>query len=290
MHLRRLVVSAVFLAVALTLRVFFSFYIPLFGEAGMRIGVHSIFSIMPAVLFGPLFGGITSGLSDVLGFMLRPSGTYLPLMTVIAVGGGVVRGALWLFLRKRDARKLRIVVGVFAISMIIFGAANWLMLRLSGVGAGFYCDLGGCEVGDTSDMYFIARWLVERTMAVSDPTAMLTSMITVVTIGPIGAGFFGLLLLILDLILSEKLSKEHYEHGSIMPLLLAMLIGAWFVNTLNTIVLREMMIVSWQLLPFAVVWLPRIIEATISTTVYTYFVAFLMGVCKRQRTMKPLIR
>ena len=289
-HLRRLVVSAVFLAIALTLRVMFSFYIPLFGDAGMRVGIAGIFSMMPSILFGPLFGGLTSGLMDVLGFMLRPSGTYLPLMTVTAVMGGVVRGGMWLFLRKRNPGKMRAIVGGLSIFLIASGAANWLMLRASGVNAGFYGDLGGCIVGDTDGMFFIARWLIERTQDVSDPAGMLASMITTVVMGLIGAGVFGLLLVIADLFLSAKLSESSYEQGSIMPLLLAMLIGSWLVNTLNTIVMREMLFTSWQVLPFVVVWLPRIIQTTITTTVYVYFIAFLLGICKKQKALQPLIR
>lgn len=255
----------------------------------MRVGIAGIFSMMPSILFGPFFGGITGGLMDVLGFMIRPTGSYLPLMTVTAIGGGVIRGGLWLLLRKRDAEKMRLIVGILAAAMIVFGASNWFMLRASGVTVGFYDYIGGCDYC-TEDMFFIARWLITRTQDVSNPGAMLSEMITTVTLGPIGAGAFGILLVIIDMFLSAKLTDTPYWQSSIMPLLLAMLIGSWTVTTLNTVILREMLLTSWQLLPFTVVWLPRIIQTTITTTVYAYFVAVLLGVCMQQRNLKVLIR
>ena len=292
-YLRRLVVSSVFLAIALVLRMFFSFYMPLFGEAGMRVGISGIFVVMPAILFGPLFGGLTSGLMDILGFMMRPVGNYLPLMGVVVTLGGVIRGAMWLILRGRAPGKLRIIVLMLAVSMLVFGFANMFMLRASGVNVDFYENIAatGAEI-DTSNMFFIARWLIARTQDVSNPSGMLSSMITTVTMGPIGAAAFGFVLAGIDFFISSKLRKElsNNENTSIMPLLLAMLTGSWFVNTLNTVILREMLITSWQLIPFAVVWLPRIIETTISTTVYAFFVALLLNVCKRQRAIQQLMR
>ncbi|MCL1843492.1 MAG: ECF transporter S component [Defluviitaleaceae bacterium] len=283
-YLRRLIVSAVFLAVALVLRMFFSFYIPLFGEAGMRVNIAGIFSDMPAILFGPVLGGLTSGAADVLGFMLRPTGAFIPLMTVVAVAGGILRGALWLFLRNRCVKKMRICVGIFAAVMLIFGAANILMINADGLNSDFF-ENGECS----ENLFLISRWLVERSENVSNPPEMLASMITTVTRGPVGASFFGLLLLVLDIVISALLKKSGMEYSSVMPLLLAMLISTWFSNSINTVLLIYFQIPSWRLLPFVVVWLPRIIQATIVTTVSAYFVALLLGACKKQPTVKDLM-
>ncbi|HBM81036.1 MAG TPA: ECF transporter S component, partial [Clostridiaceae bacterium] len=47
---------------------------------------------MPAILFGPLYGGIASGILDVLGYMLKPDGAYIPWLTVTAIAGGIITG------------------------------------------------------------------------------------------------------------------------------------------------------------------------------------------------------
>ena len=61
---RRITISAVFLSLSLVLKTTLTFDLPLFGQNGMRIGISGIFSILPALLFGPGYGAAVSGLSD----------------------------------------------------------------------------------------------------------------------------------------------------------------------------------------------------------------------------------
>ena len=68
--LRRMAVSALFLSIALVLKTFFSFQIPLFGQNGMSVGISGVFSMMPSLLFGPFYGAAVSGLSDLLGYLI----------------------------------------------------------------------------------------------------------------------------------------------------------------------------------------------------------------------------
>ena len=76
-----------------------------------------------------------------------------------------------------------------------------------------------------------------------------------------------------------------------MPLLITILVSAVIVSTLITIVLRETVFrEAWQLLPFVVVWLPRVIETIVSNTIYVYFMALLLGIFERQQGLRELIR
>jgi hypothetical protein len=50
-----------------------------------------IFSSLPAIFFGPVFGGASSGIIDILGFLLKPTGPYMPEMTAAAIAGGVLK-------------------------------------------------------------------------------------------------------------------------------------------------------------------------------------------------------
>jgi len=281
-----------FLGMALTLRTFFSMYVPLFGENAMRINIGGIFSIMPSILFGPIFGGLTSGLSDFIGFMLRPSGQYLPFMTLIVALGGFIRGVLWLLLRGRNVYLLRFSVGLVALFFILFGAYNWNRLHFDGITNHYmyYFSDGGRNI-DTSEMATISRWLIVRSQDTVNPATTLSTMITSVTRAPIVAGAFGFLLIVIDLFMSIKLLKNNENSNtkstSIMPLLLAMLIASVIVSTFNTLLLRATIFTSWQLLPFVVVWLPRVFQTIVTTTIYAYFVAFLLGICKQ--LIKPLM-
>ena len=95
---RRITISAVLLSISLVLKTTLTFDFPLFGQNGLRIGISGIFSILPAFLFGPVYGAAVSGLSDFLGYLIKPVGAYLPLLTVTAAAGGFLRGLLWRWL------------------------------------------------------------------------------------------------------------------------------------------------------------------------------------------------
>lgn len=277
------------MSIALTLRQFFSFEVPLFGENGMRVGISGIFSTMPSILFGPMWGAIATGVSDVLGFMLRPTGAYLPLMTLVMASGGFLRGLVWVLLRNRNAKKIRAIVFISAAAFILFAAANWTMFRLDGITTGFFDGFDGGYV-DTSGMNFMSRFIIVRALGVSTHSGTLATMLTTFTYAPFGVGVLGLALCAVDLLLSAWLKKEYKEYASIMPLLIAMLVGAWWQSTFNTVILRQQVWQSWQLMPFVVVWLPRILQTTLTTTVYSYFVAFLLEICKRQKHLRPYLR
>jgi len=275
-------------AIAVVMRIF-SLSIPLMGENGMRIGFAGIFSSLPAILFGPVWGGLASGVTDILGHLVRPEGAYLPQITLVAISAGFLRGIMWLLLRNRNPNKLRLLVLIGSIIVLLFGAANWIIFRIDNIAPDFFEYLYGQEA-DTSNMFFISRWAIARSEVVSNPTNTLTTMITSVTITPFIAGILGLVLFGVDKVMSFSLKKSYKEHASIMPLLISLLVAAWWQSTLNTIILRQYVFASWQLLPFWMVWFPRIIQSTITVIVHSYFVALLMGVCKKQKHLKPYLR
>ncbi len=286
-RLRRIVISAVFLSISLVLKTAFSFQIPLFGQNGMSIGISGIFSILPSILFGPVYGAVTSGLSDLLGHFLKPMGPFIPLMTLIAAAGGWIRGFLWKILRKRDVRRMRIAVAVLSVLMLLSGICNMVFLSADGIDKSFY---GRVRMDDIhmDRMHFVSRLLVERTMNMKDPSGNLATYLFFATTGLIGSAAFGILLLVLDLLISRKIRSDR-EGGQMMPLLLAMIGSGLAVTTLNTFVMREMVYTSWKVLPFVVLWIPRIIEEILANTVKTYFVAVLLGALNQQGGMKEIL-
>ena len=46
---------------------------------------------------------------------------------------------------------------------------------------------------------------------------------------------------------------------------------------------------AWKVLPFAVIWIPRVIEEILGNTVKAYFVAVLLGIFRKQHSLKELI-
>ncbi|MCL2342946.1 MAG: folate family ECF transporter S component [Firmicutes bacterium] len=87
--LRTLIQVAVLIALTIVLTRLLSV-----STLNMRIGFSFIPVAFAGMLFGPVWGGVTAGLSDVLGQLIIPSpgGSVNPLITLSAVIGGVIFG------------------------------------------------------------------------------------------------------------------------------------------------------------------------------------------------------
>ncbi|MCL2399277.1 MAG: ECF transporter S component [Defluviitaleaceae bacterium] len=303
-HLRRMVISAMFLSLALVIRTLFRMYVPIFGESGIRISVHGIFSAMPAILFGPIYGAIVSGLTDFIGFQISPSGTFLPQLTLSAALGGFVRGGIWMIIRGKSTFLMRNLVLVISVLLLTIGTYNIFTLNSDGVGRTFYepftLELSENAQGqtvrtidydsiDTANMSAISRMAITRSINTRDPAEGLGEFIMFVTTAMVGSGIFGLLLIGVDWVVNKFLLKGKTEVKT-MSLLLSMMTAAVLVSTINTIVFRYTIFTSWQLLPFSVVWLPRAMQTIATTTVMTYFVAMLLGVLERQPYLKGIVK
>ncbi|MDL2232799.1 folate family ECF transporter S component [Ruminococcaceae bacterium OttesenSCG-928-L11] len=287
-QIRKLTLTAVFLSLALILKTYFSIYIPMFGQNGMRIGVAGVFTALPAILFGPFYGMLASGLTDLLGHFLKPAGAYMPLLTLTACLGGFLRGLFWMLLRNCREKTVRIAVVVLVVCAAVFGLWNIWALSADGVDAGFYDRLSPGAAVDTDNMRLISRMLITRTANVSDPGGSLATYINFTTAGPVGFSIFGAVMLVADFVLSKRMTMAG-QKGSIIKILLALLLAGMIVTTLNTVILREMFFASWKVLPFSVLWLPRAIEELIANTVNAYMVAILYGILLRQPALHRMV-
>lgn len=139
-RLQRLTISAVFIALAVVAK---SFQIPVYilGFDGMHISAAGIFSTLPALLFGPLYGGAVNGIVDVIGFFAAgTAGAFNPFYTITAILNGVMKGLFWnLFLHlKRPKRDLLLVrlLATLSISNLVYTTLNtfliiWMSSKLS---------------------------------------------------------------------------------------------------------------------------------------------------------------
>jgi len=285
LHTRRIAICAIFLSIALVLRLLTTIYLPIYGANGLRINPGTIFAIMPAILFGPVYGAIVAGLFDLLGFTLLPTGAFLPWMTVVIIAGGFLRGLLWRGLRNQKHSVLRITLLSFAVLLLAFGIMNIALLANDSITASFYESVNP-ETIDTGDMHFISRLLIERTRGAGNPGDALSGMRLAVTWGPIGAAGFALLLLAIDFALSKWLVKKEVQ-SPVLPLTITLLLSGLFVSTLNTVVLRP---IFWPAIPFAAVWAPRVVTSLLVDAVFVYFVVLLYGLFERQNDLKQLVQ
>jgi len=285
LHTRRIAIAAILLSIALVLRLFVTFYLPIYGAHGHRVSPGMIFAILPAILFGPVYGAIVAGLFDLLGWVLRPVNAFIPWMTVVVTAGGFMRGLLWRGLQNRSRRVLRTCLLVFAVVLLLFGLANFAFLSADGLDANFYASHDPQSI-DTSEMHLISRLLVERTQGAASPADALAGMHIAVTWGFLGAAFFALLLLCLEFAFSKWLVKKE-RFDKLLPLTITILLAGLFVSIMNTFVLHP---VFWPAIPFEAVLIPRVIASLLVDTIFVYFVALLLGLFERQESLKELVR
>ena len=106
------------LAVSIVLS-FFSFYV----TETLRIGPAYLATAMLGMLYGPVTGGIAPGLSDILKYLIKPSGPFFPGYTLTALLGGVVYGS---FLYKNKVTVLRCVLSKTFINIFLNLGLNTL--------------------------------------------------------------------------------------------------------------------------------------------------------------------
>lgn len=116
--------------------------IPIAGIQGMRISFSSYVSVIPAFLFGPVYGGISMGLIDVLSFLIRPEGAYMPLLTLTAVLKGVLIGAMYLWSKKGSLKilkndYLKVFFCLFPVNVLITTINTKLIMMLYSINKAF---------------------------------------------------------------------------------------------------------------------------------------------------------
>lgn len=119
---------------------FFSFTLPLFGASGMNVGFGGIFTAFPAFLFGPVFGGVASAASDLLGVIIKPTGPYNPIFTITAFCGGFIKGWIWRLLAARNDGRIRRVALCLLLLLGIVGGAFHIALVSDGVTSGLVSE------------------------------------------------------------------------------------------------------------------------------------------------------
>lgn len=105
----------------------------------LKISLAHLAVVPTAMLYGPVVACLQSGLSDILGFILRPSGPYFPGFTLTAALLGLIYG-MFLYQTERKAWQLiaaRLVVCVFVNILLnsvflamLYGPSRWATLPL----------------------------------------------------------------------------------------------------------------------------------------------------------------
>ena len=71
----------------------------------VRIGFGFLPIAFSSILFGPIIGGITAALADILGMIIAPKGPYFPGFTISALITGIVYG-IFLFQKPKSSTRI----------------------------------------------------------------------------------------------------------------------------------------------------------------------------------------
>ncbi len=112
---KTLVLMALFAAISIILTRFAS--VMLFGGT-VRLGFGNIPIIYAGLLLGPVAGGIVGFVSDIIGVMIFPMGSFNPGVTLSAVLYGMVPGVVAIVMQKRDSW-LVITISNFLVYIIV---------------------------------------------------------------------------------------------------------------------------------------------------------------------------
>lgn len=147
--LYKMTLSAIFIGLAVVAKLFLSFRIPFFGADGMRVGMSGVFTAFPAILCGPIYGGVASASSDLIGYLIKPDGSYIPWLTLTAFLGGVLKGLIWRLFTRRPGIKTRAAVLVSILLVGALGVSMHVSLAQDGIISGFAVSQTGLDTRGT---------------------------------------------------------------------------------------------------------------------------------------------
>lgn len=249
-YLFAVVLSGLFIALALVARQFFTVMIQIFGAPGLRIGLAGIFSTLPAILFGPLFGGIALGVLDVLGYIINPMGAYIWPLTISAVAEGVAIALMWLVVKKTDVKKLKNIYLVIVILAVMGSVLNHIFISI-------YPD------NPWLNLLKIGEWDI--------------SVINIFGIDIIAAA--GLIFYFFNLGL-VKIIKNDSIHLNFLKLTAALGLPGLIFTTINTYILK-LYIPVFTSKSFMLLWLPRLISQVFIVIINAYVISFIIELYKK---------
>ncbi len=118
--------SLVFIGLLIAIEVVLTRFVAI-ETAIVRIGFGFIAISLSSILFGPIIGGITAAIADVLGMMIFPKGPYFPGFTLSAFLGGISYG---IFLYNKPKSYLNIALSVMIITIFINLGLNTLWISI----------------------------------------------------------------------------------------------------------------------------------------------------------------
>ena len=111
-------------ALMIALAVIIDFFRIVFSNI-MEISFSFLALALTGMLYGPLIGGVVGGVSDIIQYIVRPSGPFFPGFTLNNILSGVIFG-LFLYKQKLTVKRITICVLIEGIITVLILTPIWL--------------------------------------------------------------------------------------------------------------------------------------------------------------------
>ena len=111
-------------ALMIALAVIIDFFRIVFSNI-MEISFSFLALALTGMLYGPLIGGVVGGISDIIQYIVRPSGPFFPGFTLNNILSGVIFG-LFLYKQKLTVKRITICVLIEGIITVLILTPIWL--------------------------------------------------------------------------------------------------------------------------------------------------------------------
>lgn len=247
MSTKILVSISVFIAIAVILRSF-GIMIPIGGAGAMRISFDGIFYILPGIIYGPIYGAFAGGIVDILAYILRPMGPYIPLFTLTAMLAGFIPGLIWKYVKNADTGKL-----------VKYYIACFVMLGLIGI------------INNIVILVFPKSNFGKLIFSLGKKAQFIGIGLQIIAL-------LGFVMLFIN-ILVKRSNSEKNIYDNYIKMILAIGLPGLLISTINTYFLI-LFVPGISSVGFMILWIPRIAEACLMILIEAYIISLLLDVYK----------
>ena len=294
--IRRITITAVMTALAVVVKCALKLALTIPG-LGIQLSFAGIFTFFPAILFGPLYGGIASALTDLLGALIAPTGAYIPWLTLTAFAGGFIKGLVWIWLKKGITKRLTVIFASVLLLIGILGASFTIALNADGVMHGAIAsqtDLPTKEAveqmtedGSLSPLSRAATSLAKYNKNTEknpdNYRKYLAADINLLTFGLMLSSLIGIIVVVCAYFIGRN------RDGGVgyAKIFACLIISGIFVTTVNTFILKAF-ISSYADRSILILWVPRICEEVVICALQSVVISMLYGVAERTGVLKKI--
>lgn len=245
MNTKFLVTTALCISMAVVLRAF-SIMITAGGVLTMRISFGAIFYVLPGLLFGPLYGSIAGGLTDILSNIVRPMGAYIPIFTITNIIAGFLPAIIWKKIKPISICSIKKYYIAFFAMITVIGIINTVIISTmpnSSIGRIF--AFMGKKV-----QYFGVGFML---------------------IGVVGFS----LLIINNMIRKNSNNSYSYVYDNFFKIVIAVGLSGVLVSTINTYFIL-IFTPALAAKGFVILWIPRMVETLVITIINSYAISILL--------------